>query len=109
MHSKVTDIRTYKYVEANKDRITEQYTSGTCSIRGCSGQISAIILRKDEYRLVCSKHYCSATYKETMGTLGICRVCKELKLQVFEGECHSCYSKRTRGEEDKEERRLKNG
>lgn len=88
----------YKYIKDNKVSITNQVLNGVCDIRGCEGCIMGIIKRKGEYRLVCSYHYGKVTFREVVATMGLCRICKEVKPGVLEGECHTCYTDRMHAE-----------
>ena len=76
-----------EWFESKKLLITNAMHDDCCEIRRCNEPIAGIILRKGRYRLVCSKHYERATYLEVQGTVGYCRFCKDIALQVLEGRC----------------------
>ncbi len=76
-----------EWFKLNKEMIAFKLNNGYCDIRGCYGHPSGILSKDNKYRLVCSEHYCKGTYKETVGTVGVCRYCKDVALQVLMGRC----------------------
>jgi len=71
-----------------KNNVTTMETE--CDIRACKeNYIYGLIKMKGKLRLVCKHHY-NKYYRYVQGIIGICRICKQIKLNVFEGKCHNC-------------------